>query len=668
MKKNKIIAAAAAGDPSQVIIAAGEGKVEDLAKVNGVAYSGGTIRQFWSDHDIVLDLDGMDIAPQIPLMLNHYNNPKARLGVVSATVKDGQICIEGGIDTATDDGKEIVEKGKKYNWQLSIGASVQKTETFEEGSVDVNGKTFTAPVLVIRKAFLYEVSVVAIGADPETHLQIAAALNIGTDETENIHTTTAHNSTKGEKMGKTMTSVENTEKTTEKVEAAAVENTDLAAAAAVEAARQEEIKRIADVKAAAEGYPEIAEKAIAAGWDKDHTETVIASVKSFCKKQPEAAGNIIVRNEQKISAKALEATLCLQAGIDESSVIASCGQEAVEMADTQLRGMRLRDVMAEAARLEGKSVGMGFGNETIRAAFSTASLPGILSNVANKRALQAFNAQESIAEKLCSEGDLADFKTSERYRITDVGDLEILAEGGELKHGSMSEDKATNKLDTYGKIFVLTRQMIYNDDLGEFLKIPTIMGAKAKRKIDQVFFSRLLANPVQGDGNKLFSAKHNNFKSGATTALGVDSLEKAIALFLDQTDSDGNPIAVSPKFLLTPTVLYPVAQRLTMSAMLIGGTGTQPASNIVPNYNIQPVASPYLANTKYTGASATGFYLFGDPKQVDTFEIGYFQGRKNPTVEQGSIDFNSLDMGFRVYFDFGIKEQDHRGMVFFAGA
>lgn len=451
--------------------------------------------------------------------------------------------------------------------------------------------------------------------------------------------------------------------TSEMIEAAAK----AAAERAIAAARVAEASRIEAINGITAEYPEIRERAIAAGWTKEHTEDVISGVKAVAAKLPSATGNIIVRNGPAVDAKAIEAALCLQCGIAENTIIASCGQQAMDIADGHLRGLGLKDVMVEAARIDGKSVGVGFSNETIRAAFSTVSLPGILSNVANKRALQAFTAQESIAEKLCSAGDIADFKESERYRITDIGDLEIVQDGGELKDGGLGEDKATNKLDTYGKTFTLTRQMIYNDDLGEFLKIPTAMGTRAKRKIDQVFFTRLLANPTQGDGNALFSAAHNNYKAGATTALGVDSLEKAIALFLDQTDSDGQPISVSPKFLLVPTCLFPLAQRLTMSALLVGGSTAAPAQNVISNYNLLPVASPYLANSKYTGNSDTGWYLFGDPSQVDTFEIGYFQGRRVPTVEKGETNFNTLGMGFRVYFDFGVREQDHRGMVFFKG-
>ena len=66
--------------------------------------------------------------------------------------------------------------------------------------------------------------------------------------------------------------------------------------------------------------------------------------------------------------------------------------------------------------------------------------------------------------------------------------------------------------------------------------------------------------------------------------------------------------------------------------------------------------------------SATAWYLFGNPHQTDTFEIGYLRGKRTPTVERGETDFNTLGLWFRVYFDVGVREQDHRGMVKSVGA
>jgi hypothetical protein len=436
---------------------------------------------------------------------------------------------------------------------------------------------------------------------------------------------------------------------------------------ALEAARTQETNRIADINKITAEYPDIREKAISAGWSKTQTEQAVEVLKAYASKLPGATGNIIVRNGPSVDASALEASLSFQCGIKEDIIKATCGEKAMDIADKHLRGMGLKDVMVEACRLEGKNVGVAFNNDTIKAAFSTVSLPGILSNVANKKALQAYNAIDSIASKLCSVGDLNDFKEAERVRLVDVGDLELVGADGELKDSTVSEDRATNKLSTYGKVFTLTRKMIYDDDLGEFLKIPTGFGSRGKRKVDQVFFSRLLSNPVQADGKALFSTDHKNYTGGATSALGVESLEKAITKFMDQVDSDGQPISVEPKFLLVPTVLFPAAQRLTMSTLLIGGDAVVPAGNVIAKYGLTPIASPYLTNVTYTGFSDTGWYLWGDPNQVDTFEIGYFRGKKSPTVELGETNFNTLGMSFRVYFDFGVREQDHRGMVFNKG-
>ena len=437
-------------------------------------------------------------------------------------------------------------------------------------------------------------------------------------------------------------------------------------AAAIEAARAAETARITAINSMTGDFPELREKAISAGWTEEYTKTVLESVKAFAKKTPTAA-NIIVHNGPSIDAKALEAALCLKVGVNEKTIEASCGQQALELADSHLRGISLKEVMVEAARLEGKNVGIGFDNDTIKAAFSTSTLPGILGNVANKRSLQAFNAQESVAKKLCSVGDLTDFKESERYRLNDLGDLEPVTDGGELKNGSLGETKATNKLTTYGKVFTLTREMIYNDDLGAFLKIPVAMGMRAAHKIDQVFFKRLLSNPTQADGKALFHADHKNLRTGTTTALAVESLEGAITQFMNQVDANGDPIAVSPKFLLVPSNLYPLAQRLTMSALLVGGSTLQASGNVIANYNLIPLGSPYLNNSAYTGYSETGYYLFADPNQCDTFEIGYLQGKHAPTVEQGAVDFNTLGLGFRCYFDFGVREQGHEGMNFSKG-
>ena len=141
---------------------------------------------------------------------------------------------------------------------------------------------------------------------------------------------------------------------------------------------------------------------------------------------------------------------------------------------------------------------------------------------------------------------------------------------------------------------------------------------------------------------------------------------------MDQTFADGQPNSVEPSILLVPTALKFLAQELTRGTTFVmsGGADTviRPSINVITDQNLNVVSSPYLGNAKHPGSSDASWYLFGKPGTVDTFEIGYLKGKRTPTVERGDLDFNVLGIWFRVLFDIGIREQDHRGMIKTVGA
>ena len=436
----------------------------------------------------------------------------------------------------------------------------------------------------------------------------------------------------------------------------------------IEEAILKERNRVGEIKAICGGeFPELEAKAISEGWDKAKTsEEVLAKYREA---RPKSVPTISVKRGVEANAKHIECALALRAGISGDELLKEMGEETVEAAAKDA-DMPFTAILGECLKLEGKSAPRSFDNASIKAAFSTVSLPGILSNVAQKKLLQSFNAQPILATKLCTTGDLSDFKENQRFRLTDIGDLEPVGPGGEIKDGSLTEESAVNQLDTYAKKFCLTRKMIINDDLGAFLKVPTAMGNRAARLIDQLFFKRLMANPTMPDGKALFNAAHKNLMTGPASALSPDALKKAIQLFLCQTDNDGQPINVEPSLLLVPPALKFNALELTKGQTLIAAGGpsegaatAMPALNVLASQHLTVVSSPYLQNENYPGASEQAWYLFGKPGTVDTFEIGYLKGKHTPTVEKGDLDFNVLGMWFRVYFDIGIREQDHRGMV-----
>ena len=150
MKKRLLCAAGEMLDEKFIRCAEDENR-NDLADVSGIAYSGGPVSQWWSSQKLVIDLAGMQIAPQLPLLYNHCNDPEYRLGQITAAIDGKAIKISGGVDKSTERGKFIVEAGKKFQWQLSIGAEILAIENVPaEAKRTINGREFVGPFYHVK--------------------------------------------------------------------------------------------------------------------------------------------------------------------------------------------------------------------------------------------------------------------------------------------------------------------------------------------------------------------------------------------------------------------------------------------------------------------------------------------------------------------------------------
>jgi len=99
-----------------------------------------------------------------------------------------------------------------------------------------------------------------------------------------------------------------------------------------------------------------------------------------------------------------------------------------------------------------------------------------------------------------------------------------------------------------------------------------------------------------------------------------------------------------------------------------GENATKPTLNIVSKWGLEVIGAPQLDNPALANYSATAWYLFADPAQCDTFEIGYLRGQRNPVVKMVGYDPGRFGVGYRVEFSFGVREQEFRGMVKSTGA
>jgi len=666
---------------------------DGLPKFSMVAYTGGPIRTLGFAYPVVVNLDGMTIpTQQRPVRFQH----SALEGVGHTqriAIEDGKLIAEGVVSRDTPAAQEIVASGKKgFPWQASIGASVDELEFIKRDvAVTVNRRKFTGPIYVAHKTTLNEISFVDLGADQQTSARIAAhhphehpphqqqsmqQENGSMPETPNDQTpaitTTANTQTAQTTIEAQQTSpgapAPKTRMPGITASDPAAEIDQITAKARAESERRQRIQEMtAEVLAQrpelADELGKLAHAALEAGWKTDKYQLELMRIgRSF-----HGIGGPR-RQDDRLNGPVIEAALCFAGGLDTETLEANFSEQTLDAASRQYRhGLGLCETLLIFAQANGYR---GYGRSDLKgllqfafadvqaAGLSTMSLPGILSNVANKFLRAGFDAVESTWRDIAAIRSVRDFKQVSSYSLTGGFVYEEIAPGGELKHATVGETAYTNQAKTYGRMFGIDRRDLINDDLDALTAVPRRLGRGGALKLNEVFWSTFLNNAG------FFTAGNNNYAEGADTALGIDALTQAETMFLDQTDPDGHPLAVAPVILLVPNALYVPATQVMNSTELRdpGSSKKTPVAN--PHAGkFRPVRSSYLSNTNYTGNSTKAWYLLADPNDMPVIEVAFLNGQQQPTVESADADFNNLGIQMRGYHDFGVALQEPRGGV-----
>ena len=404
---------------------------------------------------------------------------------------------------------------------------------------------------------------------------------------------------------------------------------------------------------------EVVERCIREGKTVDQARELVLNAVRQNRPKVQAPG--IMVPDRTVTREILENAMLLRAGYEDIVTEGDDGAERAEQAG-RFRDLSMQDMCRQAILLDGQEIPAG-REEMIRAAFSTASLPLLLSNVANKALLKGYNMQPETWQEWCTTGTATDFKTMTRARLTDTGSLEEVGSGGEVKYGGATEEGEQYSVSTYAKNFAITRQQIIDDDLQALTKQPRNMGARAKRLIGDLVYAHLMANGNMSDGVALFASGHGNLNT--SVALTKDNLAAALVVFMKQTDKDGQNINVPVAVLLVPPDLFFTAAEIIKAATIVVAGDTdvvKPAYNAIADLNIRAVSESRLSNSSFTGYSATSWYLTGDKNLCDTIEVAFLNGRKEPTIERFPMGPDRMGITFRVFHDVGCKSMDHRSM------
>jgi hypothetical protein len=666
--------------PVKIDLSDENGNEKKLPTFSMVAYTGAvfSLGYGWSG---VVDLQGLQIPLQEISARFQHNANKGVGHTTHIEIKNGKVLAEGIISRETEYAEDVKTSSRNgFPWQVSMGLAPIEYQFLRAGeSTQVNGKTIKGPAYIFKKMSLHEVSFVDSGADNRTSAKIRLSgdnqnlfyfnNNGDFNMTKKPVTTTTENSEENstelnesnhqhpqQQQAVVQLSADNATQNQQQLlqqlqqSQTSLQNLQLSTESILN-----ENRRIYAIEHYGDGrFKELELQAVQEGW------TVEKYKSEYNAKAIPKAENIRMSGEQLSANNAVLEVVALRAGgIDTRFLEKQYETKTLELSDKMI-GIGIQEFCALAA---GNLGGLRYRNdptEWLKLAFSSNSLPGIFSNIANKTLLEGFLMVDDTWRKVVHFGNVNNFQKHTRFRMNGSFKFEKVAPDGELKHGKLGEEQYSQQIDTYGIMFSLTRQMIINDDLGAFMDLPRSIGIGAADAINDATWEMFLDSKTDSDNKPFFDSSHKNLLT--STKLDVAGLTAAEVQFATQERSKGRPLGIPAKYLVLPIALKVQAEILMRSTILDGHT--ELSGNMNPHSGkFEIISSPYLQAAAFKNSSPSNWYLLADPNRLPAFEVAFLSGKQQPTVERADADFNTLGVQFRGFIDFGVAVQDYRGAL-----
>jgi ATP-dependent protease ClpP protease subunit len=287
------------------------------------------------------------------------------------------------------------------------------------------------------------------------------------------------------------------------------------------------------------------------------------------------------------------------------------------------------------------------------ASHSTSDFPAIFENALNKTLLERYQVQQPTYRDISRRRDFQDFRVHPMVRAGDFPELQAIAEGGEIKYGTVGESKETAVLSSYAVALSITRQMMINDEMGAIGEVLSDYGSMVANFEEKTFYS-FLASATLADGNAVFRTQRGNL-AGSAGPLNKTTLSAARAAIRKQTSLGGHKLNLAPAILL------------------VGPDKETEADSIVAQINADQIANvnPFSGRLRViVTAQITdhAWYVFANPAAAGgaVFIHGFLNGGAAPRVRMDE-PFGRQGMSVSVEHDFGTGAIDYRGAYKNAG-
>lgn len=317
------------------------------------------------------------------------------------------------------------------------------------------------------------------------------------------------------------------------------------------------------------------------------------------------------------------------------------------------RGMTLMGMVGAALEADGQGVRGKTPSELLAMAMHTTSdFPLILQDVANVTLRAAYENAPRTYQAIAAQTSASNFKSKHSVQIGGGSSLEKVNESGEFKHGTVSEGGESYKLETFGRIFDFSRQLMINDDIGALTRFMSQLGNLVGRNENKIVWNLVKTNPNMRDGTAVYSASAARKNEVAGSTINDSVLDLARRAMRTMKGLDGEPISVSPKFIVVNSARETEAQK----ALVVVQPQQTANANVFAN-TLEIIVEPLLDDV-----NNNPFYFFADPAAMAALEYCYLDGESGPYLET-RWGFEVDGVSLKVRHDFGAGFVDFRGTV-----
>lgn len=327
----------------------------------------------------------------------------------------------------------------------------------------------------------------------------------------------------------------------------------------------------------------------------------------------------------------------------------SSGTVSMEGRAAEFRSHSVLDLVGDLAIARGESINIRDREALLERAVgthSTSDFPLLLADAANRTLLANYQAAAPSYRQWAARRPFRDFRDHSFLRIGDFPEFKEIAENGETKYGSISENAEKVRAKEFGTGLAIGRRALINDDLSALSDFSAMIAIRAASDENRKVYGVLLANGNLSDGKAIFHADHGNLQTGA--ALSVESVGITVAALRKQKSKDGVALNLHPKYLIVGP-----DQELKGRQVLAAITPTKAA-----DANPWAGALELVVDAEITG---NAWYIAVAPETAPSIIYGYVAGSEGPQIRT-EVDFDTRAVKVAAGLDFAAGAIDFRGL------